>query len=207
MGEDEPDTDQSKVLLDWYNSDLQLEIDKSSMSAATPLTEGGFAYTWAGARATYGYTMDKVMYEVKIVQHLDVNLEDEPSPHVVRVGWSTQETSMQLGEELNSFGYGGTGKISTDCHFRDYGCRFKEGDVIGSFLDMESRPATISYTVNGKDQGVAFEVKHSTLGERPLFPHVLTKNCSFHVNFGDRLEGQFSNHRSNHRDMMETYQL
>ena len=69
---------------------------------------------------------------LQILEHLDVgNLPpDEQNKHVVRCGWSTQATSMQLGEEKNSFGYGGTGKASTDCKFKDYGQTFQEGDVI-----------------------------------------------------------------------------
>ena len=39
--------------------------------------------------------------------------------------------------------------------------------------------------------GVAFEVRTATLGGQPLFPHILTKNTSFEVNFGERMEGAF----------------
>jgi hypothetical protein len=35
----------------------------------------------------------------KLIENCDVShLEDEPSPHVVRVGWSAVHTSMQLGK-------------------------------------------------------------------------------------------------------------
>lgn len=33
-----------------------------------------------------------------------------------------------------SYGYGGTGKASTDCKFKDYGKPFHVGDVIGALL-------------------------------------------------------------------------
>ena len=42
----------------------------------------------------------------------------------------------------------------------------------------------MSYHKNGKDLGKCFEVESSDLAEEALFPHVLTKNCEFTVNFG-----------------------
>lgn len=38
------------------------------------------------------------------------------------------------GEEPLSYGYGGTGKASTDCKFKDYGKPFHVGDVVGAIL-------------------------------------------------------------------------
>jgi hypothetical protein len=38
------------------------------------------------------------------------------------------------GEEEHTYGYGGTGKISTNCQFSDYGKPFQEGSVVGAFL-------------------------------------------------------------------------
>ncbi|CAB1349368.1 unnamed protein product, partial [Coregonus sp. 'balchen'] len=68
----------------------------------------GFAYLWAGARASYGVSKGKVCYEMKL--------------------WYIP------GEEAFSFGYGGTGKKSSDCKFEDYGEKFGENDVIGCFI-------------------------------------------------------------------------
>ena len=64
--EDEPEWDQATVVLDWYNSDLNLVICKTGFLSASPLTDGGFAFMWAGARASYGFVKGKVCYEVKV---------------------------------------------------------------------------------------------------------------------------------------------
>ncbi|CAN7994225.1 unnamed protein product [Ixodes pacificus] len=143
---------------------------------------------WAGARATYGVLKGKVCYETKITKYQDVSHlpSDEPTPNVARVGFSTESTSMQLGEEPLSYGYGGTGKISVDCKFKDYGESFGEGDVILGLVDMDSDPVRMSFAKNGKDLGVAFQVAKATLAGQALFPHVLSKNCSFEVNFGQK---------------------
>ncbi len=148
--------DQMKSFSD--NSDLNLKIDTTDFCSAKAMSERGFGYIWAGARATYGATVGKVCFEVRsfgvydarvpITLHSPIllgqvridnncptsHLEGEETPNVLRVGWSTDSTGLQLGEEPLSFGYGGTAKSSTNCKFRDYGLRFGDKDVIGCFL-------------------------------------------------------------------------
>lgn len=52
------------------------------------------------------------------------------------------------------------------------------------FQDLQSDPCTIEYTLNGESLGVAFELTQEELGEAALFPHIVSKNLSFAVNFG-----------------------
>ena len=51
---------------DWYNSDLELEINTNDFCSARAKSEGGFAHIWAGVRATYGATMGKVLLTKKL---------------------------------------------------------------------------------------------------------------------------------------------
>ncbi|XP_067136543.1 heterogeneous nuclear ribonucleoprotein U-like protein 1 isoform X1 [Centruroides vittatus] len=182
----------SSVALDLYNSDLNLIIDKSQFSAK-PLTTEGFAFMWAGARATHGALQGKVCYEVKVMQQLDVSHlpPEEINPHVVRTGWSIEKTSMQLGEEPDSYGYGGTGKASTNCKFKDYGAPFIQGDTVTCYLNADANPIEISYAKNGRHLGIAYRIQREQIGEQALYPHVLTKNCEFFVNFGQLPEPLF----------------
>ncbi|KAK7072065.1 hypothetical protein SK128_007421 [Halocaridina rubra] len=185
--EDEPEYDKNAVLLDWYNSDLSLNISKDDFLSATPLSGKGFAYVWHGVRATYGFHRGRVFYEVKVVDYTEVSesiMENEQHPHVLRCGWSVDDASLTLGEEPLSYGYGGTAKASTNLKFKDYGRTFGKGDVIGSFLDMDSEPIVMSFSLNGRNLGMCYEVSHRALQGRALFPHILTKNCIFRVNFG-----------------------
>ncbi len=107
----------------------------------------------------------------QILEHLNVDHlpPEETSRHVVRAGFSTDATSLQLGaskctkmdktndvrpfhrfkvkfatlisgEEPFSYGFGGTGKASTDCKFTDYGETFGEGDAVGCFLVSLGKP-------------------------------------------------------------------
>uniref|UniRef100_A0A3B4AQA2 B30.2/SPRY domain-containing protein n=1 Tax=Periophthalmus magnuspinnatus TaxID=409849 RepID=A0A3B4AQA2_9GOBI len=177
-----------KEELQRHNCDLHFKVSRNRYSGY-PLTIEGFAYLWAGARASHGVTKGRVCYEMKIneeisVKHLPSN---EPDPHVVRVGWSLNHCSTQLGEEPFSFGYGGTGKKSSDCKFADYGERFGENDVIGCYIDFESGDEVeMSYSKNGVSLGVAFRTTKEALAGRALFPHVLVKNCAVEFNFGQK---------------------
>ncbi|XP_012139478.2 uncharacterized protein LOC100875790 isoform X1 [Megachile rotundata] len=183
--ENEPDIDDAALILSWYDSDLNLVIDKEGFFTATPMHNDGFSHMWAGARASYGFLCGKVYYEAKIVDHCPVNTENEEYPHVLRIGWSTPYTSMQLGEEKFSFGYCSTGKKLTDNNYEDYGVQFGKDDIIGCYFDATSESdVVLTYTVNGKDQGIAFSISKQELGDKPLFPHILSKNCSFACNFG-----------------------
>ena len=53
---------------------------------------------WAGGRATIGARQGRVYYEITVA--------DEG---LCRVGWSTRQASLDLGNEPISFGFGGTG--------------------------------------------------------------------------------------------------
>ena len=55
---------------------------------------------------------------------------------------------------------------------------------MGCFLDMTGETILIGYTLNGNDLGPAFRVPRSTLGGQALFPHIMTKNQDFLINFG-----------------------
>jgi heterogeneous nuclear ribonucleoprotein U-like protein 1 len=63
-------------------------------------------------------------FEVKIDGNGDTShVDDDPNPHLTRIGWSVLDASMELGEEPMSYGFGGTGKSSTRKNFRNYGTR------------------------------------------------------------------------------------
>uniref|UniRef100_A0A6Q2Z8G7 Uncharacterized protein n=1 Tax=Esox lucius TaxID=8010 RepID=A0A6Q2Z8G7_ESOLU len=191
--EEEEDFDDSLVAIDTYNCDLHFKVSRDRYSGY-PLTIEGFAYLWSGARASYGVNKGRVCFEVKIneeicVKHLP---SSEPDPHVVRVGWSLDTCNTQLGEEAFSYGYGGTGKKSSNSKFEDYGEKFSENDVIGCYINFDSaKEVEMAFSKNGKWLDVGFRVSHEELADRPLFPHVLVKNCAIEFNFGQKEEPFF----------------
>lgn len=147
--------------------------------------DDNFCHIWAGARASYGFVNGKVYYEAKITERCYVATEDEEQLHMLRVGWSIPSASMQLGEGKFSYAYTSAGKRGTDKEFTDFGLQFTKDDVIGCYLDMTlENTVELSYTMNGKDLGPAFTISKEELGDKPLFPHILSKNCTFVCNFG-----------------------
>ncbi|TKS80680.1 Heterogeneous nuclear ribonucleoprotein U-like protein 1 [Collichthys lucidus] len=191
--DEEENIDDTLVTIDTYNCDLHFKVSRDRYSGY-PLTIEGFAYLWAGARASHGVTRGRVCYEMKINEEIPVKHlpSSEPDPHVVRIGWSLNHCSTQLGEEPFSFGYGGTGKKSADCKFADFGERFGENDVIGCYIDFDSGDEVeMGYSKNGVSLGVAFRTTKEALAGRALFPHVLVKNCAVEFNFGQKPEPYF----------------
>jgi len=95
-----------------------------------------------------------------------------------------------LGESSLSYGFESTGKVCASSSFFEYGASFTEGDVIGTYLDLESEPKTLRYTKNGEDLGVAMSLTVN-LDEKPLFPHVYLRNVKIDLNFGGLEEPWF----------------
>uniref|UniRef100_A0A8D3BEW3 Uncharacterized protein n=1 Tax=Scophthalmus maximus TaxID=52904 RepID=A0A8D3BEW3_SCOMX len=191
--DEEENIDDTLVTIDTYNCDLHFKVSRDRYSGY-PLTIEGFAYLWAGARASHGVTRGRVCYEMKINEEIPVKHlpSSEPDPHVVRIGWSLNHCSTQLGEEPFSFGYGGTGKKSADCKFANFGEKFGENDVIGCYIDFDQGDEVeMCYSKNGVWLGEAFRTTKEELAGRALFPHVLVKNCAVEFNFGQKREPYF----------------
>ncbi|XP_048475534.1 heterogeneous nuclear ribonucleoprotein U-like protein 2 [Rhincodon typus] len=190
--EAEEEFDDSLVCLDTYNSDIHFQVAKDRYGGQ-PLAPEKFAYLWAGVRATYGVTKGKVCFEVKVTQKIPVKQlpESESERHLVRVGWSLDSSSLQLGDGEFSYGYDGAGRKWENSKFEEYGETFDENDVIGCFADFDSEEVELSFSKNGTCLGVAFSISKESLGEEALFPHILSKNCAVECNFGHKEEPFF----------------
>ncbi|XP_078495400.1 heterogeneous nuclear ribonucleoprotein U-like protein 1 isoform X2 [Ciona intestinalis] len=190
--EPEEEFDDTLVVIDKYHCDLNIKLHKGRLTAV-PLTLEGFAYLWAGVRATYGVTTGKICYECKLAEEHSVRHlpSSETHPHLVRVGWSVPNTPLNVGESRFSYGLCGTGRVVTNQTSKEFGEKFKGGDVIGCYLDLSADTMNIHYTKNGVLLGEAFTEEKSRLGENPLFPHVSCKNTTIEFNFGEKEEPYF----------------
>ncbi len=62
-----------------------------------------------------------------------------------------------------------------------------QGDVIGCLADFTQSPASVSFTVNGQDKGMAFSLPEHMKGRsNALFPAVCLKAATASINFGDQ---------------------
>ena len=82
-----------------------------------------------------------------------------------------------------SYGYGGTGKVSVDNKFFDYGEPYSTNDTICCCINLDSNPRVVLFTKNGKYLGVAFRLGAEASG-KAFFPHITVKNMRLTVNFG-----------------------
>eukprot|EP00088_Acartia_fossae_P054648 TRINITY_DN6298_c0_g2_i13.p1 TRINITY_DN6298_c0_g2~~TRINITY_DN6298_c0_g2_i13.p1 ORF type:complete len:705 (-),score=257.78 TRINITY_DN6298_c0_g2_i13:235-2349(-) len=184
--EDEPEIKEGFVCLDWYNSDLNLKIKHDEFLSAMPLNRESWSWIYAGCRATHGVTSGKVFYEIHYKENMRVYTEKDGGHLDLRVGWSTNNATRQLGEDDISWGYSSAeGKKAHNGEFEEYGAKVSErGDVIGAYLDMEGSEVVMSFTKNGVSQGEAFRFPKSDLKGEALFPHILSRNVKFTAVFG-----------------------
>lgn len=82
---------------------------------------------WGGVRGTVGLCRGNVYFEAQVA--------DEG---LCRVGWSLKKSSLDLGTQQGSFGYGGTGKKSTRRQFDDYGAKYGQARMRLSCLMLEA---------------------------------------------------------------------
>ncbi len=185
--EDEPEIEADLLCLDWYNSDLNLRIDRDDLCTAEPFFKDGWGYVWAGARATHGFSAGKVWFEVALKENLEAKLDHpDKNMHEVRVGWSTDDSPFTLGEHPGSVCYAGTAKKGRDSVFEEFGATFAKGDVVGAFLDLDQGDeAVFTFTKNGEKQGDSFTVSKADLGVSEAFFY----SC---LNFNFKFEFLFS---------------
>ncbi|XP_048368720.1 heterogeneous nuclear ribonucleoprotein U-like protein 2 isoform X4 [Sphaerodactylus townsendi] len=181
--------DENAVILDTHTSDLHFRATKDRYGGQ-PLFSEKFPNLWSGARSTHGVAKGKVCFEAKVAQNLPLK-EGCTETSLLRVGWSVDLSRTQLGEDEFSYGYDGRGLKAENGQFEEYGQPFGENDVISCFANFESDEVELSFSKNGEDLGVAFRISKESLGDRALLPHVLCKNCSVELNFGQKEEPFF----------------
>lgn len=179
-----------------------MKINRETFCSAQSLSDTGLALVWAGARANYGALNNgKYFYEVQLLSfNTKINYPNERNLHEIRCGWSTPNSSLQLGEHVTSYGLDSSGKKCNNSEFVDYGCKLYVDDVIGVHLDLNEEKCIIQFTINGKDQGTAFEFEKSTLNNEALFPHISTKNVEYKVNFGNAEQSLWSLSRDKYKE-------
>lgn len=188
--EDEPEINGNLVCMDLNNSDLNLKIGEGSMTAE-PFHKDGWVWCYAGARATHGVTDGKIWYEAKIVDYLNIWAQKDKGSFDLRVGWSTLDSTLMLGEdEGHSWGYSTLGYKVHNNVFTDWGGQCNKNDIIGSYIDFSGENIVLSWSKNGEDLGQAFEILKTDLKGQALFPHFISRNVKFELNFGCDSSGE-----------------
>jgi len=189
--EDEPELAEDFVCLDWYNSDLNLKIRHDDYLSGMPLNMESWSWMYAGCRATHGVKTGKVFFEVSYLDTMKVWTDKDGFHYDLRVGWSTNKSSRQLGDDCKGWCYSSShGKKATNKEFTEYGAKIEKGDIVGAYLDYAEDNVTIQFTKNGEAQGEAFVFPAADLEGEALFPHICARNVRFQVNFGKVKDGK-----------------
>eukprot|EP00466_Bigelowiella_natans_P009201 jgi/Bigna1/18887/gw1.38.5.1 len=130
---------------------------------------------WFGVRANTGLLRGRYYFEVTV--------KDDG---LSRVGVSSINSSLNVGTDGASFGFGGTGMKSHKGNYEKYGTLFSKNDTIGCMVDR-STSHSISFTKNGELLGEAFKIPRS-LSSEALFPAVVLKNAEVEFNFGPNVK-------------------
>lgn len=135
---------------------------------------------WQGCRSNKGIkkTRQKVVSASRL--YYEVVFAEQG---LARVGWSFSDSSLDLGTDRMGFGYGGTAKKSNNKQFDDYGQPFGEKfDIVGCILDI--RTGELSFTKNGRNMGVAYEIPLQKLESQAIYPTLCVKNAGCQARFG-----------------------
>jgi serine/threonine protein kinase len=121
---------------------------------------------WASALAAHpGIAHGKVSWTIR--------LDDTRHGAGVAIGVVDPEKfdweKQNLGASQASWCFSKTGKKGDGSGFQEYGKSFTNGDTVTVHLDMDSN--TLSFDVNGDDQGIAYDASHG-IGRCPLVPAV-----------------------------------
>lgn len=94
---------------------------------------------------------------------------------VMQIGWANEgfegssDTGDGVGDHISSWSYDGVRCQKWNGESSNYGNAWKAGDIVGCFLDLDR--FEISFSLNGEDMGVAFQMEHdaSVNGYFPAF--------------------------------------
>jgi len=167
---DSKKSDEPPFIMSSVDRDSSISLASGGLTVQTRKENG-----WAGVRCTTGVTSGSYSFSVKC--------EDEG---IVRVGVAAASTRLELGKDLVSYGFGGTGMKVQNNKFEKWGQAYGKEDVIGCYFSVEEGGRVkVGWTKNAKDLGLGYdEVVDKSKLVGGLFPMVAMKNAQCTFDFG-----------------------
>ncbi|CEF68224.1 ATP-dependent RNA helicase DDX1 [Strongyloides ratti] len=126
---------------------------------------------WSGCRSYCGVKQKgKYFYEVYC-----------ETGTLFRFGWGIKSANLNLGHDKGGFGYGATAMKSNNKVFDEFGEKFKAGDYIGCYLNLDGKE--IRFSKNGNVFPPAFKIP-SNFGNEAFYPIIALKQSGCIVNLG-----------------------
>eukprot|EP00927_Polykrikos_kofoidii_P028866 TRINITY_DN2506_c0_g2_i1.p1 TRINITY_DN2506_c0_g2~~TRINITY_DN2506_c0_g2_i1.p1 ORF type:complete len:942 (+),score=205.36 TRINITY_DN2506_c0_g2_i1:76-2901(+) len=154
------------------------------------ISDGGFQYLVAGARASTGVKAGRYMFEVTIVESKNpVESTRGPTPkhkHLLRVGFATAESSLFFGDGIGSAGFDSEGAFFGGDQRQKGPQKFGANQVIAIVLNLEPdspNSNTLSLFLDGVRSCEPQALPEALIG-KVLHPTVNYRNLTLHVNLG-----------------------
>lgn len=175
----------------FHTSDTTLNLLPSVRgNVLMALMDGGMQHLLAGARANVGISKGRYMFEVRVVEQKDPAVDPHsraPVPRqLVKLGFSTSGSTLFLGESADSVCFDSEGAFTHNRQSTVAAQKLQRDQVVGVLLNLEDGSPNAN-TVSMFRDGVRISQPQplpESLRGKTLFPHVVFKNITVHVNFG-----------------------
>eukprot|EP00928_Gymnodinium_smaydae_P057976 TRINITY_DN411_c0_g2_i1.p1 TRINITY_DN411_c0_g2~~TRINITY_DN411_c0_g2_i1.p1 ORF type:complete len:906 (+),score=299.95 TRINITY_DN411_c0_g2_i1:70-2718(+) len=150
------------------------------------LGEGGVQHLLAGARANAGMKAGRYMFEVKAIEFTDNRHSQGRHGSVLRVGVSTAEASLILGEDSESVCFESDGSFLHAKQKKKVAQHFNAGLVYSVLVNLDKSSPNCN-TISLFREGVRVTPPQplpEALQNKPLFPAVTFKHATVHTHFG-----------------------
>mmetsp|Transcript_4847 Transcript_4847/g.11307 ORF Transcript_4847/g.11307 Transcript_4847/m.11307 type:complete len:908 (-) Transcript_4847:111-2834(-) len=159
------------------------------------LTDGGFQYLLAGARASVGLKSGRYVFEAKIVE-LITPFDDQKGGNrsvqpkqLLRIGLSTSSAPIILGDAEGQMFFDTEGFVQVGKKRTSVTKKILRDSVIAVVLNLDSSSPnanTVSLFKDGERMCQPQELPESMKGQA-LFPSLSYRNVTVHANFGPQL--------------------
>merc|ERR1711920_1218848 len=136
----------------WMECGPKLVVEKSSVSTKTNIKDGNSGF---GKLVIKGNKM-KSKWDITIKQGDNIGVGICNIIGGLKTNKNKKLLTQSFTNDINGYGYmGNDGGIQRSGRYKKYGKKFKAGDKVSIVLDTKSK--TLSFSLNGEDQGVAFK--------------------------------------------------
>merc|ERR1712228_1082984 len=136
----------------WDECGAKLNIEKSSVSTKTNIKDGNSSF---GKLSVKGNKM-KIEWVVTIKHGDNIAIGICNVIGGLKTNKNKRLLTQSFTNDIGGYGYmGNDGGIQRSGRYKKYGKKFKAGDKVSVVLDTKAK--TLSFTLNGEDQGVAFK--------------------------------------------------
>ncbi len=137
----------------WWCSGPKVVMEGKTVSTASNMKDGNSAL---GHCVVGGGRRMRAKWEVAVKHGGNIGIGVCSVVGGVKTAKNKKLLTASFTNDINGYGYmGNDGGVQRSGRYKKYGEQFKAGDTVAVILDTKRK--TLSFELNGKDQGVAFK--------------------------------------------------